>query len=199
MRRVVAPGARCYRDVVLRGLRILAALLLAVIVTPAWAHGPGALTPRIDRLEVAVAPVASAMSPGLAGRMPSEEWALARPPEVAATSDVAETLAVLVVALGLAGLARSWRRDRRAALASATAGLLLGFAVETTPHLVHHSLDADRGADCQVLQTAERHQAAAGAPDTAPREAPAPLAGPPPLVAAPVLAAPPPSGRAPPA
>jgi hypothetical protein len=196
-RRVVAPEARCYRDVVRRGLRILAALLLAVIVTPAWAHGPAGLTSRIDRPEVAVAPGASAPSPGPAGRTPSEEWAVARPG--AATSGAVETLAVLVVALGLTGLARSWRRDRRAAIASAAAGLLLGFVVATTPHLVHHSLDADQGAGCQALQAAERCHAAVGGLDAALGEVCAPLDEPSAFVAGPTLFAPAPCRRAPPA
>jgi hypothetical protein len=184
---------------VLLGLRILALLLLAVPVTAAWAHGPGGLTPRIDRLEVAVVPAAPALSPDIAGRTPSDEWAAARPAEVPAASGVVETLAVLVVALGLAGLARSWRRDRRAAVASAVAGLLLGFVVVTTPHLVHHSLDADQGAGCQTLQAAERSHAAVGWLDAAPGGPLAALDDPPSFVSDPMRFAPAPCGRAPPA
>jgi hypothetical protein len=184
---------------VLRELRILAALLLAVTVTPVWAHDPTRLPSRLDRLEVTVAPVASAPSPGMAGGTPSEAWAVARLSRDGVTPSAVETLAVLVVALGLAGLARSWRRDRRAALASAAAGLLLGFVVATTPHLVHHSLDGDQGAGCQALQAAERCHAAVGGLDVAPGGVCAPLDEPSSFVAGPTRFAPAPCGRAPPA
>jgi hypothetical protein len=49
-------------------------------------------------------------------------------------------MGILIVAAGLAGFSRFWRRDRRMAIAVATAALALGFMVETTPHLVHHTL-----------------------------------------------------------
>jgi hypothetical protein len=100
--------------------------------------------------------------------------------------------------LGVAGLARSWRRDRRGAVAVATAGLLVGFVAETTPHLVHHSLDADQGASCQALQTAERSQAAVGAADASLVSAFAPLDVGPARCSVPMPSAPIPCGRAPP-
>ena len=112
--------------------------------------------------------------------------------------DSVEVTGVLAMAIGLAGLAGSWRRDRRTAVATITAALVLGFVVETTPHLVHHSLDADQGAGCAALQTAERSQVAAGAIDATPVPVPADLADAP-LIAAPLTCADPsPRGRAPP-
>lgn len=183
----------------LRGLRILVTVTLAVTVVPAWAHAPRTTTPRIDRLDTVVAPTASAPPPDVVPMTPPSEPAVARPPELGAQARVVESLAVLIVALGLAGLARSWRRDRRVALASATAGLLLGFVVETTPHLVHHSLDTDQGADCQAFQAAERSHAAVGAPDGVPAAAGAALDEPPSFVTGPTLSTPAPCGRAPPA
>ncbi len=122
-----------------------------------------------------------------------------RPPAVRSAPGAVESVAVLLVALGLAGLLGAWRRDRRSALAAATAGLLLGFVVETTPHLVHHSLDADQGASCEVLQTAERNQAVVVVLDAAPTSAPTYLDDRPPHHPAPALSAPAPCGRAPPA
>jgi hypothetical protein len=110
-----------------------------------------------------------------------------------------EAVSILIVALGLAGSWRVWQRERRAGLASGIAGLLLGFVVETTPHLVHHSLDADQGAGCEALQTAERNQAVVVAPDTIPVTTPASLDEPPSLVSSPTPFAPAPCGRAPPA
>jgi hypothetical protein len=111
----------------------------------------------------------------------------------------AEVAGILIVMLGLAGFGRSWRRDRRMAVATATAALVLGFVVETTPHLVHHALDPDTGAGCEALQTAERSQATIGAIDTAPASASVRLIDPPSIAPAPTLAAPTPCGRAPPA
>jgi hypothetical protein len=108
-------------------------------------------------------------------------------------------IAVLLGALGLGGLGRSWRRDRRSALAAGLAGLLLGFLIETTPHLVHHSLDADQGASCEILQTAERSQAVQAALDGGPVSAAAYLDDRPRPVPAPTLFALAPCGRAPPA
>jgi hypothetical protein len=178
------------------GLRSFTLGILLLAAGPAWAHGPRVL---VDRADAASAPVTATRPADAASPLLRSASILERCATVGAMPGSVELLATLIVVLGLAGLAPSWRRERRAALASATAGLLLGFVVEATPHLVHHSLDADRGTDCQVLQTAERHQAAVGALDTAPREGPAALDETPPLVAAPRLAAPPPSGRGPPA
>ena len=85
------------------------------------------------------------------------------------------------------------------AVATATAALVLGFIVETTPHLVHHALDPDKGAGCEVLQTAERSPAAVGALDTISTPAPATLIDVPSAASCPALAGPAARGRAPPA
>ena len=77
-------------------------------------------------------------------------------------SGLAEAVGGLLVGAGFVELARTWRRDRRVAMATATAALILGFVVETTPHLVHHVLDPDKGNGCQVLQAAERSHATVG-------------------------------------
>ena len=122
-----------------------------------------------------------------------------KPPAAPSVPGTVETIAVLIVALGLAGLGRSWRRDHRSALVVAAGSLLLGFVIETTPHLVHHSLDPDQGASCEVLQTAERSQAVVVALDSVPVSAPAYLGDRSPHVPAPTLFAPVPCGRAPPA
>ena len=79
------------------------------------------------------------------------------------------------------------------------AALVMSFAVETTPHLVHHSLDPDKGAGCQVLQAAERSQATLGTLDVVPAETQSRLVEAPPRETAPTLAAPAALGRAPPA
>ncbi len=112
---------------------------------------------------------------------------------------MAEVAGVLMVALGLAAFGRFWRRDHRAALAALTSALALGFVVETTPHLVHHTLDTDQGASCQAVQSAERSQAAVGNLDVTPVPAPVYLAAVPSRVTAPTLARPARRGRAPPA
>ena len=112
---------------------------------------------------------------------------------------MAEVAGVMIVVLGLAACGRFWQRDRRMALAAATAALALGFVVETTPHLVHHTLDTDQGASCQALQSAERSQAAVGNLDVTPVPAPVYGAAVPSRVTAPTLVRPAPCGRAPPA
>ena len=194
------PGrTRCYRDVVLLPvLRTFAIVMLALTAAPAWAHGPRAPAVRIDRPDAVLAPVVPTRAEEIGSGMPWSEPTLMRPPTARATSGAAEGIAVLIAALGLAGFG-PWRRDRRAAVAVATAGLLLSFVVETTPHLVHHSLDADQGANCLVLQAAERSQAAVGASDAAPVSALAMLDERAPYVPPPTLSAPAPCGRAPPA
>ena len=182
------------------GLSLLAILLLALAVTPAWAHGLRRADPRIEPaespIEMVVAPPALARPPDSAARL---ERIADRAPAGRSGVGLAEVAGVLIVALGLAGLGRSWRRDRRMAVATATAALVLGFVVETTPHLVHHTLDPDKGAGCQVLQTAERSQAAVGTLDMTPAPAPARLIDTPSTAPGPTLAAPAPRGRAPPA
>jgi hypothetical protein len=105
----------------------------------------------------------------------------------------------LLVGAGFVELARTWRRDRRVAMATATAALILGFVVETTPHLVHHVLDPDKGNGCQVLQAAERSHATVGTLAATPAPVRAFLADIPATVFAPTLSAPVPCGRAPPA
>jgi hypothetical protein len=174
-------------------------VVLALAAAPAWAHGPRVFTPPIDPRDAAPSPMASTGPGEPASQTPGSERTLARPPAGRPTAGPVEATAVLIVALGLAGLARSWRRDRQAALAAVTAGVLLGFVVETTPHLVHHSLDADQGAGCHALQAAERNPAAVGAVDAAPVSTLASLDERPPLVSAPTPSAPASRGRAPPA
>ena len=182
------------------GLRFLAILLLALTVTPAWAHGLRRADLRIEPaegpIEMVVAPPPLARSPVSAPRL---ERILDRAPVGRAAAGLAEVAGVLIVTLGLAGLGLSWRRDRRMAVATVTAALVLGFVVETTPHLVHHVLDPDKGAGCQVLQTAERSQAAVGTLDMGPAPAPARLIDTASIAPGPTLAAPAPRGRAPPA
>jgi hypothetical protein len=187
----------CYRGAVrLSGLRLLTILLLALAVGPAWAHGPRLPEPSPDLAEVVLTPSGPARSPDPVER-------LQRTPEQVSIGRsgvaVAEVAGVLMVALGLAAFGRFWQRDRRMALAAATAALALGFVVETTPHLVHHTLDTDQGASCQALQTAERNQAAVGNLHVTPVPAPVYAAAVPSLLAVPTLVRPAPCGRAPPA
>lgn len=182
------------------GLRLLAILLLALAAAPAWAHGPRATDLRVGPAQ---APD-DAAGPSVASAHPLDPGAGLQRASDRTLSDrsgvgVAEVAGVLIGLAGLAGLGGSWRRDRRVAIATATVALVLGFAVETAPHLVHHALDPDRGAACEVLQTAERSQAAIDTLDLAPVSA---AAGPVdlPAVASPsALPAPAPCGRAPPA
>jgi hypothetical protein len=169
---------------------------LALTVAPAWAHGLRALESRSDQAEVVLVSAEPT-------RMPDSAIHFARESVLASGErsavDSVEVASILAVAIAVAGLAGSWRRDRRTAIATITAALVLGFVVETTPHLVHHSLDVDQGAGCAALQTAERSQAAAGAIDATPVPAPADLAEAPLVAPFPTCAAPAPRGRAPPA
>ena len=163
------------------GLSLLAILLLALAVTPVWAHG-------VRRPPLPIEPVGEARRDrrglhrsSLARRTPRRGSSGTRAglrvgPQSPGPAEVA---GVLIATLGLAGLGRSWRRDRRMAVATVTAALALGFVVETTPHLVHHVLDPDKGAGCEALQTAERSQAAVGAVDATPAPAAALLIDPP--------------------
>jgi hypothetical protein len=183
------------------GVRLFAMLLLALAVTPAWAHGLRQASLRIEFVDspveaVAAPPAALAPAPAAAARLARSPG---RAPVGRSGPGLAEVTGVLIVTLGLAGFGRSWRRDRGMAVAAVTAALVLGFVVETTPHLVHHALDPDTGAGCEVLQTAERSQAAIGAIDTAPASASVRLIDPPSAAPASTLAAPAPCGRAPPA
>jgi hypothetical protein len=192
---------RCYRDAVTRsGFRLLTILLLALAAAPAWAHGPRGLELRVAPL---VEPAGVVPSSPQAARSPASAERLERSVRRAAGTrsavGLAEAAGVLIAAGGLAGFGWFSRRDRRMAVAAATAGLVLGFVVETTPHLVHHALDRDKGASCEVLQTVERSPMAADAPDVSPTPAPAPLIDTPSSKVPPALAAPAPCGRAPPA
>ncbi len=192
-----ASRTGCYRGAVrLSGLRLLTILLLALAVAPAWAHGPRLPEPRPDLAEVVVTPSEPARSPDPVERLQrTPEQVSIRRSGVA----MAEVAGVMIVVLGLAASGRFWQRDRRMALAAATASLALGFVVETTPHLVHHTLDTDQGASCQALQSAERSQAAVGNLDVTPVPAPVYAAAVPSRVTAPTLVRPAPRGRAPPA
>ena len=176
--------------------RLLAILLLALAVTPAWAHGPRLTEARPDPAEVVVTPLEPAPSSDSVVRLQRTPVAIFIGRSGIAT---AEATGVLIVVLGLAGFGGLWRRDQRRAVATATIALVLGFVVETTPHLVHHTLDADQGAGCQALQTAERSQAAVGALDVTPVPTLADTAAAPSLATAPRPATPAPCGRAPPA
>jgi hypothetical protein len=180
------------------GIRVLAALIVAMAVAPAWAHDPRIPASRVDRLDVVPTAVAPTRPSEIASPVLRSGLEPVRPLGARSAPGVAEMIAVLIVALGLAGFGESWRRDHRAALAAATAGILLGFVAESTPHLVHHGLDADQGASCQVLQAAERDHAAVGALDVAPASAPAYLDERPIPAPLATLSAPAPCGRAPP-
>jgi hypothetical protein len=183
------------------GVRLFAMLLLALAVTPAWAHGLRQANLRIEPVDSPVEAVAA--SPDALAPAPVAAARLARSPGPAPVgrsgAGLAEVTGILIATLGLAGFGRSWRRDRRMAVTTVTAALVLGFVVETTPHMVHHALDPDAGAGCEALQTAERSQAAIGAIDTTPASASVRLIDPRPIAPAPTLAAPTPCGRAPPA
>jgi hypothetical protein len=181
--------------------RLLLALpLLILAAAPAWAHGLResglAVLPRETSIEMAVATPAPPRPADSAARLERAPGAVLAG-QVGA--DLAAATGLLIVALGLAGFGRAWERAPRVAISALTAGLVLGFIVETAPHLAHHALDPDKGASCQVLQAAERSHAAVGTPDVTPAPALAPLIDAPLPVFAPALAAPAPCGRAPPA
>jgi hypothetical protein len=184
--------------VVRPGLSVLVSLVLVLFAAPVSAHAPRSTEEQVDQVAALLAPSSEA-SASFAGS--TAEAAFARTPAFPGRPGpgAIEAISILIVALGLVGSRRVWQRERPAAVASAIAGLLLGFVVETTPHLVHHSLDADQGAGCQALQTAERNQAVVVAPDTIPATTPASLDEPRSLVSGPTPFAPAPCGRAPPA
>jgi hypothetical protein len=171
-------------------------LAAALTVAPASAHGPREPEPSRDQVGGVLGSTESTRAPDSSVHV--GEGSVLVSGERSAL-DAVEVTGSLAVAIALAGLAASWRWARRAAVATITAALVLGFVVETAPHLVHHSLDADQGAGCEALQAAERSQAAGGAIDTSPVAAPADLADAPPVAAPPTCAAPSPRGRAPPA
>jgi hypothetical protein len=182
------------------GRLLLALPLLTLAVGPAWAHGLResglAVLPRETPIEMAAVTPAP---PSPADSVARLERAPGSVPAGQAGADLAAATGLLIVALGLAGFGRAWERTPRVAIAAFTAGLVLGFIVETAPHLAHHVLDPDKGASCQVLQAAERSHVTVGALDVTPAPPPAPLIDAQPLAFAPALAAPAPCGRAPPA
>jgi hypothetical protein len=181
------------------GPSLLALSLLTLAAAPAWAHGPreaGLALPSgettIEAVSVSPAPMRPADSPA---RLEGGQGGV---PAGRVGADLAAATGLLIVALGLAGFGRSWQREPRVAIAALSAGLLLGFIVETAPHLVHHVLDADKGAGCQVLQAAERSHAAVGTLDVTPAPVLAGLTDVRATLFAPALPAPAPCGRAPP-
>jgi hypothetical protein len=193
------PG--CYRDDVPRsGFRLLTILLLGLAAAPAWAHGLRGpelrVAPLVEPATVVPSSPQAARSPDSAERLGQS---VRRAPGARSGVGLAEAAGVLIAAAGLAGFGWFSRRDRRMAVAAATAALVLGFIVETTPHLVHHALDRDKGGACQVLQTVERSQVLLEAVDVTPTPAPAHLIDAPSSAALPARAAPAPCGRAPPA
>ena len=174
------------------------ALVLALTVVPVWAHDSSRPDPLGEQAGVVPVPVSTAStSPQdsfprldrIPDPLPVERFGLG----------AVEGIGILTAGLGLAGLRRAWRRDRRTAIAMTTAALALGFVLETTPHLVHHSLDADQGAGCEALQAAERSQVAAGSIEPASATGSAALADASVVTTSPMLFAPAPRGRAPPA
>ena len=174
------------------------ALVLALTVVPAWAHDSSRPDPLGEQAGVAPVPVSTASTPPL-DFVPRLDRIPDPPPVGRFGPGAVEGIGILTAGLGLAGLRRAWRRDRRTAIATTTAVLVLGFVLETTPHLVHHSLDADQGAGCEALQTAERSQVASGSIDPTPVTGSAPLADALSVASPPTLLAPAPRGRAPPA
>jgi len=174
--------------------------MLALAAAPAWAHGPRVTEPAVGSTQ---APDDAGGAPAAPPRPPDPGTELQRAPDRTLSKrsgvGVADVAGVLIGVAGLAGLAGSWRRDRRVAITTATAALMLGFAIETAPHLVHHVLDADKGAACEVLQTAERSQGAMATLDLTPVSAAAGPADLPPVASLSTLSAPAPCGRAPPA
>jgi hypothetical protein len=175
-------------------------LLLALAVGPAWAHAPRESAPRPEpRVDppAAVPRSAAVMRPPDVGR--EMAGLVRRAARARSPVGLAEVIGVLTLAGGLAGLGGASRRDRGTALAAVTAALVLGFVVETTPHLAHHALDPDKGAGCQVLQTIERTQVSLVALDATPAPERALLVAVPSPATAPSLMVRAPRGRAPPA
>jgi hypothetical protein len=178
----------------------LAISLLIVAAAPAWAHGPRGAG-------LLAAPPAGSVAEKVAAPAPSRPTAAAARLGLPAggalrnrsAADLAAATGLAIAALGLAGSAWTSRRDRRVAMATLSAGLLLGFIAEMAPHLAHHALDPDKGAGCQVLQAAERSHAAIPSLDVAPAPASATLSAVVSIVFVPALVAPRPCGRAPPA
>jgi hypothetical protein len=184
----------------LRAIRVVLVLALTLASAPLWAHG---LNGRMALGDLGDPPRPSADPVAAPARMPGSapRASLAPAPRrfPRGGTRAAEATGVLIVAAGLAGFARAGGRDRRMTAATATAALVLGFVIETTPHLVHHSLDPDTGAGCQVLQTAERSLAALGTPDVVPVETQSRLVETPATETAPARPTPAARGRAPPA
>jgi hypothetical protein len=181
------------------GPSLLALLLLTLAAAPAWAHGPREADLALPSGETPIETVSVSPLPMRPADSPARfEGGQGGAPAGRAAADVAATTGLLIVALGLAGFGRSWQRERRVAIATLSAGLLLGFIVETAPHLVHHVLDADKGAGCEVLQAVERSHAVVGTLDITPVPVLAALTDGPATPFGSALPAPTPCGRAPP-
>ena len=182
------------------GSALLALSLLTLAAAPAWAHGSREADIGFPSGEAPIQIVVdSPAPPPSAGSLARLERGQGGAPAGRAGADLAAATGLLIVVLGLAGFGRSWRRERRAAMGALSAALLLGFIVETAPHLVHHVLDSDKGAGCQVLQAAERSHAVVGTLDVTPAPVLAALPDVPATLLLPALPAPAPCGRAPPA
>jgi hypothetical protein len=96
-------------------------------------------------------------------------------------------------------LALHRRRPGRKALGLALAGLFAFFVIGSSPHLVHHLLDPDKGAGCPVYQTTQRVQLTLESPVVLLPPVEATYASPTLSVRVASLPAPTPCGRAPPA
>jgi hypothetical protein len=107
------------------------------------------------------------------------------------------TLALVAGALAAAAL-RTGRHARRLAT-SAIGLLLLGFVLESTPHLVHHALDPEHGTGCWALQLSERNPVLVEPLETLPKPPVLTRVDPSPPLVPPVVTVPVPRGRAPPA
>jgi hypothetical protein len=107
------------------------------------------------------------------------------------------TAAVLAAGGGLGVMASRRWTPRPAVLRLVVVALFAAFVLESSPHLVHHLLDSDRGSTCQTLQTSERSQVVAQAPSDLPPLARAPLDTPGPRSRAGGPSEPVRSGRAP--
>jgi hypothetical protein len=138
-------------------------------------------------------------TPALAA--PSAPPAVESAPERERTSPPEAPGALLALAALGAAIARlgSTRRRRKPVGALVSAGLLVALLAGSAPHLVHHALDSDAGADCQILQLVSHTDGTvddAGAPGPVVDSLPVAPAARLPLV---VASAPTASTRAPPA
>jgi hypothetical protein len=145
---------------VLAGL--LAGLPLLASASPARAHTDGALHRALE----APAELRAAAKPPDAGPIgapaavtpPAPRRPSPRPVDRSADA-LGVTLALAAAILAAGGL-RARPHARRLGV-TATALLLLGFVLESAPHLAHHALDPDHGSGCRALQLSERSPAVA--------------------------------------